>query len=84
MNTFRMRFIVGISEDEMLALKTGQQVISKMLLTPDDVQAFRYIEGDSIEAESPKGDRLWTIIRHIESVEDTYRTIIILTLTHQP
>lgn len=80
MNSFRMRFIVGISELELHALKKGEQVISKMLLPPDDFSVFHYDEGDFIEAETPKGDRLWTKIRHLEIVEDTYRTIIILSL----
>lgn len=83
MNSFRMRFVVGISDDEMLALKDGHPIISKMLLTPDDYRAFHYSEGEDIEAETPSGNRLWTTIHHMEVVEDDQRTIVILSLTHQ-
>lgn len=83
MNSFRMRFVVGISEGEMLALKDGQQIISKMLLTPDDYRVFHYSEGEDIEAETPRGNRLWTTINHMEVIEDDQRTIVILSLTHR-
>ena len=84
MNSFRMRFVVGISEPDLLTLKNGEQVVSKMLLTPDDFQVFHYSEGDEIEAETPDGNRIWTRIRFMEIIEDDHRTIIILTLVHQP
>lgn len=80
MNSFRMRFIVGISENDLLTLKNGEQVISKLLLTTDDFRVFHYDEGDQIEAETPEGNRLWTTIRHMEIVEDQHRMIIILSL----
>lgn len=81
MDSFRMRFIVGINEEELLALTNGEQIISKMLLTPDDFRVFHYAEGDEIESETPDGNRLWTTIEHMEIVEDDQRTIVILSLT---
>lgn len=80
MNSFRMRFIVSIQEQELLTLKRGEKIISKILLTPDDFRVFHYIEGDEIEAESPSGDRLWTTIQHMEIIHDDVRPIIIFTL----
>lgn len=82
MNTFRMRFIVGITETDLLALNQGEQVISKMLLIPDDYRAFHYAHGDEIEVETPEGNRLWTIIQDMEIIEDELRTIVILTLSN--
>lgn len=82
MNSFRMRFIVGIHEQELLILKKGEKIISKMLLTPDDFRVFHYIEGDEIEAETPKGERIWTTIQHMEIIHDHIRPIIIFTLVH--
>lgn len=82
MSSFRIRFIGSIREDELHALKSGAEVISKMLLTPDDFQAFHYAEGDAIEAETPDGNRIWTTIRRIEVIDDSYRKIVILSLTN--
>ena len=81
MNTFRMRFIVGITEADLLALNQGLQIISKMLLIPDDYKVFHYAPGDKIEVETPEGNRLWTTIRDIEVIEDELQTIVILTLS---
>ena len=80
MNTFRMRFIVGITEADLLALDQGERIICKMLLVPDDYKVFHYAEGDEIEAETPKGNRSWAVIRDMEIIEDELRTIVILTL----
>ena len=53
MDSFRMRFIIGkISDEELLTLKQGEPIISKMLLTPQDYSVFHYKEGDEIEAET--------------------------------
>lgn len=83
MNSFRMRFIIGkLSDEELLTLKRGEPLISKMLLTPQDYQVFHYREGDEIEAETQDGNRIWTIIRQMEVLEDEERTIIIFTLIH--
>jgi hypothetical protein len=78
-----MRFIVGITEAELLALTDGEQIISKMLLIPDDYKVFHYREGDNIEAETPEGNRMWVVIRNMEVIEDQVRTIVILTLAKQ-
>ena len=83
MSAFKMRFIVGITEAELFALTNGEQVISKMLLIPDDYRLFHYCEGDNIEAETPEGNRMWTVIRDMEVIEDELRTIVILTLVKQ-
>jgi hypothetical protein len=83
MSGFRMRFIVGITEAELLALTDGEQIISKMLLIPDDYKVFHYREGDNIEAETPEGNRMWVVIRNMEVIEDQVRTIVILTLAKQ-
>ena len=55
MGSFRMRFIVGkLSDEEMLTLKRGESIISKMLLIPDDYRVFHYKEGDDIEAHGQR------------------------------
>lgn len=85
MDSFRMRFIIGkLSEEELLALKDGEPIISKMLLTPQDYRVFHYDKGDMIEAETYDGNRIWTAIREMEVIEDEERVIIIFTLVHQP
>jgi len=85
MRPFRMRFIVDkLTEEELQILKQGRSVISKLLLIPDDYSAFRYKEGDEIEAETQAGNRIWTIIRNMEIVEDAERVIVILTLISKP
>ena len=85
MDSFRMRFIIGkISDEELLTLKQGEPIISKMLLTPQDYSVFHYKEGDEIEAETVDGNRIWSIIQHMEVVEDGERVIMIFTLIHKP
>lgn len=83
MSAFKMRFIVGITEAELLALTKGEHILSKMLLIPDDYRVFHYCQGDNIEAETPEGNRIWTVIREMEVIEDEVRTIVILTLVKQ-
>lgn len=81
MESFRMRFIVGqISDDELQALQKGLAVISKLLLVDEDYKFFRYKVGDEIEAETHDGNRIWTIIRSMEVVEDGEQVVVILTL----
>jgi hypothetical protein len=85
MESFRMRFIIGkLTDEELQALKSGEPIISKMLLIPEDYSVFHYKEGDEIEAETQDGNRIWTTIRSMEIVEDEQRVIVILTLIHQP
>ena len=81
MEPFRMRFVFGkLTNEELRSLQNGDSIISKMLLTPDDYRAFRYREGDEIEAETQDGNRVWTTIKNIEAIEDKERVIVILTL----
>lgn len=75
-----MHFIVELSNEELDVLKRGDQVISKLLLVPDDYRIFHYKEGDEIQAETYEGHRITTQIRNLEIVEDTDRVIVILTL----
>lgn len=83
MEPFRMRFIIGkITDEEFQTLKNGSPVVSKMLLIPDDYKVFHYREGDSIEAETQDGNRILTIIKNMEVLEDEERVIMIFTLVH--
>ena len=85
MGSFRMRFVVGkLSNEELLTLKRGEAIISKMLLIPDDYKIFHYKEGDEIEVETQDGNRIWTTIRNMEIIEGDHRVIVILTLVHGP
>lgn len=85
MNSFRMRFIIGkLTDEELLTLKQGDPLITKMLLIPDDYKVFHYAEGDEIEAETQDGNRIWTIIRHMETVELEDQVIIMFTLIQKP
>ena len=80
-----MRFIIGkLTDEELRALKQNEPVISKMLLVPDDYKVFHYKEGDEIEAETPDGNRIWTIIRNMEVLTVDERVIIIFTLVQRP
>ncbi|MEX1238735.1 MAG: hypothetical protein WEB30_03430 [Cyclobacteriaceae bacterium] len=85
MGSFRMRFIVGKTHrEELLTLKRGETILSKLLLTPDDYKLFHYKAGDQIEVETEEGNRIWTTIRNIEIVEDDSGVVVILTLLHEP
>lgn len=76
-----MRFIIGkLTDEEFRALESGVPIVSKMLLIPDDFRVFHYQEGDTIEAETHDGNRILTIIRNMEVLEDEERVIIIFTL----
>lgn len=77
-----MRFVVSnLSPEELLALKNGKAIVSKLLLVPDDYRVFHYKEGDEIEVETQEGDRLRTTIQHLEVVEEGESVIVILTLS---
>lgn len=81
MDSFKMRFIVGkLSDDEWLALRNGEPVVSKLLMVPDDYQVFHYKQGDAIEAETEEGNRIWTTIQNMEIISDTKSVVAILTL----
>lgn len=77
-----MRFIIGkLTNAELEMLKSGQPIITKMLLIPEDYRLFHYKEGDDIEAETQEGHRIHTTIQNMETLEDSERVIIIFTLT---
>ena len=79
-----MRFIIGkLTDDELTSLKRGEAVISKMLLIPDDYRLFHYKQGDDIEAETQEGNRIWTTIQNMETVEEGEHIIVIFTLVQQ-
>jgi len=79
-----MRFIVGtLTDDELQALRQGHAVISKILMIPEDYKVFHYREGDDIEAETQKGNRVWATIKNMEVVQDRERVIVILTLINK-
>jgi hypothetical protein len=81
MDSFRLRFIIGkLTDDELAALKNGEFIITKMLLTPEDYKVFHYKEGDEIEAETQDGNRIMTTITNMEIIQDEERVIIIFTL----
>lgn len=61
MNSFRMRFIIcKLTDEEMQALKNGEPIISKMLLTQQDYRVFHYKGGNQNEVETQDGNRIWT------------------------
>jgi hypothetical protein len=81
MGSFKMRFVIGkLTDEELQILKEGEPIISKMLLVPEDYKVFHYKEGNEIEAETQDGNRIWTIIRNIEVIENVEEVIVILTL----
>jgi hypothetical protein len=81
MNPIHVRFIINqLTEAEVDALKNGDSIITKMILSPDDFRLFHYREGDSIEVQTDHGNRLWCNINHLEVVSDDIRVIIIFTL----
>jgi hypothetical protein len=81
MDNVQIRFVVSrITEDEVVALKQGQTIISKMILSLDDYKLFRYQQGDKIEVETSQGNRLWCNIQHLETVPHPERMILIFTL----
>lgn len=85
MGSFRMRFIVGkLTEDELLTLRRGEPIISKMLLIPDDYRVFHYQEGDEIDAETHDGNRMRATIANMEVIEHEEQVTVILTLIHKP
>jgi hypothetical protein len=81
MSRVTIRFIVGeLIDDDVMALKNGQAVISKMILSHEDRKLFSYEEGDSIEVESEHGYRHWCRIDNLELIEKEDGVIVIFTL----
>jgi hypothetical protein len=81
MTQIPIRFVIReLSVDEMDNLKDNHMVISKMILSPDDFELFKYNEGDLIEVENQDGYREWCCINALEVVRADDRVIIIFTL----
>ncbi len=81
MHRIPVTFIIpGLSEGEIDLLNDGYEVISKMILSPDDDRLFRYGAGDRIQVETQNGNRLWCRIRQIERVEADEQVVLIFTL----
>ena len=81
MNAIKVTFVIGqLVEEDLVALKHNETIVSKMILTPDDYQLFRYKEKDLIQVETPNGDRVWCEITHLEILESDERMILIFTL----
>ena len=76
-----IRFMVGaLDENDVLSLTSGQHVICKLILTPDDYRLFNYHEGDNIEVETEYGNRQWCTIRELEIIEADLAVIAIFSL----
>jgi hypothetical protein len=81
MEAVHVRFIIGqINEADVVALKEGHTIVSKMILPVEDFSLFRYHEGDAIEAETHQGNRVWCTINHMEILKSEDGVIIIFTL----
>ena len=81
MDHIKITFVIGqVTEEELLALKNDEVIVSKMILVPEDYQLFHYKEGDRIQIETQHGNRLWCTIEHLEILERPPHVIIIFTL----
>lgn len=78
--TVSVSFIAHVSEQEFGQLNEGYEIISKMILIPDDEQLFRYQRGDHIQVETRHGNRLWCRIEQLEKVVGDEQVLLILTL----
>lgn len=79
--TFSVNFIVRVTEQEFGHLNEGYQIISKVILGPDDEQLFRYECGDYIQVETQHGNRLWCRINQLEKVVGDEQVVLIFALT---
>lgn len=81
MQPIKVTFVIGqLRDEEMLALKNDEIIVSKMILSQNDSSIFRYNEGDQIQVESQNGDRVWCVIHQLEKVEREEGMILIFTL----
>ena len=81
----KISFVISdLNEEDVRLLRDNYSIVSKMILTPDDYNLFRYKQGDLIQVETDHGNRLWCRIEELEKVEDHERVILILTLTQAP
>jgi hypothetical protein len=77
----KVSFIIGsIAEEDFQALKEGYSIITKLILTPQDHELFHYNKGNSIQAESAKGDRIWCRIAELEMITNKDNALVIFTL----
>lgn len=68
----KVNFIFGqLNANEIHSLKSGERILTKMILTPDDFSLFQYAEGDYIQVETEHGDRLWCTILDLEKVKSS-------------
>jgi hypothetical protein len=81
MEPLKISFIIGqLSDDEIEVLQENRPLVSKMILSADDFQLFRYKKGDAIQVETHHGNRLWCKILELEIVEKSTGAILIFTL----
>ena len=80
----KVSFIIGgISEHDFQSLREGYAIIAKMILSPEDHALFHYNKGNSIQAESSSGDRIWCRIVDLELILNNESTIVIFTLARE-
>lgn len=72
--------ISALTEREVDLLNEGYEIISKMILTPEDDKLFRYEVNDRIQVETQNGRRLWCSIRQLEKVVTDERVVLMFTL----
>ena len=81
MNSVPIRFVIShLPEEDIEALKGGDLIITKMILTLDDYKLFQYRIGESIEVETNRGNRMLCTIKHLEIIPNPERIILIFTL----
>jgi hypothetical protein len=51
-----------------------------MILSPDDFKLFHYAEGDPIQVETDRGERLWCTISGLEKVVTEEGVLLIFQL----
>jgi hypothetical protein len=80
----KVSFIIGgLAEEDFQALKEGYSIITKLILSEQDHELFHYNKGNSIQAESPKGDRIWCSIIDLEMIRNQNNVIAIFTLVKE-
>ncbi len=77
----KVNFIFGqLNADEIHSLKSGERILTKMILTPDDFSLFQYAEGDYIQVETEHGDRIWCTIVDLEKIKTEEGVLLIFRL----
>jgi hypothetical protein len=79
--SIKVSFVIGgIAEEDFQSLKEGYSIVTKLILTPQDHELFHYNKGNSIQAESSRGDRIWCRITDLEIIINQDNAIVIFTL----